>query len=227
MYAIALAFLVFNRKYSLPKRYHYQVFHAISFMENEFNQQQSDSSKNPGPRMGGQSSLTKFGFTQKKFDLTAEQARIANHKLQKNGKDVIKIVAFAGTGKTTTLIKMCQEHPNLKFLVVMYNADVAKHAREVFPVNATCKTAHALAFQKVGFAFKQRDMLCDNIKAKDIIDSDLMSRDLGEGSGNFMQRAAQIQNTIESFMNSDDDCITTEHVPSRWRKAGSIEGVYK
>ena len=30
------------------------------------------------------------------FKLTAEQARIANHKLVKGGKDMIKIVAFAG-----------------------------------------------------------------------------------------------------------------------------------
>ena len=37
MYCIALAFLIFNREKSLPLKYHYQVFHAISFFENEFN----------------------------------------------------------------------------------------------------------------------------------------------------------------------------------------------
>jgi F-box protein 18 (helicase) len=41
--------------------------------------------------------------------------------LNPTSSDVIKIVAFAGTGKTTTLIHLCKENPGLKFLVVMYN----------------------------------------------------------------------------------------------------------
>ena len=43
--------------------------------------------------------LTKSGkqvAEEKTFMLTAEQARIANHKLVKGGRDMIKIVAFAG-----------------------------------------------------------------------------------------------------------------------------------
>jgi hypothetical protein len=37
MYCVALAFLVFKRDFGLPQKYHYNVFHAISFFENEFN----------------------------------------------------------------------------------------------------------------------------------------------------------------------------------------------
>ena len=37
---------------------------------------------------------------QKTVNLTAEQARIAKHKLAKDGKDIIKIVAFAGMHNT-------------------------------------------------------------------------------------------------------------------------------
>jgi hypothetical protein len=47
--------------------------------------------------------------------------RIIHHPLNPKSSDVIKIVAFAGTGKTTTLINLCKENPNLKFLVIMYN----------------------------------------------------------------------------------------------------------
>ena len=32
-----------------------------------------------------------------------------------------------------------------------------------------------------------------------------------------MQRAAQIVDTLESFMNSPDDQIEMEHVPNRWK----------
>lgn len=111
MYAICTAFLAFNRQYKLPSKMHYQVFHSIAFFENEFNLTLKSEKEKAAP---GQSNLTQFGFTKRSFQLTAEQARIANHNLSKDGKDVIKIVAFAGTGKTTTLIKMCQEHPHLK-----------------------------------------------------------------------------------------------------------------
>ena len=38
-----------------------------------------------------------------------------------------------------------------------------------------------------------------------------------KGAGNFMQRAAQIVDTLESFMNSPDDQIEMEHVPNRWK----------
>ena len=37
VYSIALAFLVFHREYGLPSKWHYNVFHAIGFMEAAFN----------------------------------------------------------------------------------------------------------------------------------------------------------------------------------------------
>ena len=38
-----------------------------------------------------------------------------------------------------------------------------------------------------------------------------------KGAGNFMQRAAQIVDTLENFMNSTDEQIDMEHVPNRWK----------
>ena len=60
-YAIALAFLVFHRRFGLPSKWHYNMFHAISIIENEYNggieAKKTDIKK-------GQTSLTQtFGFT--------------------------------------------------------------------------------------------------------------------------------------------------------------------
>ena len=79
---------------------------------------------------------------------------------------MIKIVAFAGTGKTTTLIKMCKENPDLKFLVVVFNKTVSENAKTVFPcyLNVNCSTAHSLACKKVGVHYKSK--LCENLKPK-------------------------------------------------------------
>lgn len=100
----------------------------------------------------------------------------------------------------------------------MYNKSVAEHAKEVFPKhNVTCATAHSLAMKNVGWQYS----ICDNLKAKDIIDSGLMTAHK-KGIGNYLQRAAQILNTIETFMGSPDFEIEMEHVPLRW-KEGNIK----
>jgi F-box protein 18 (helicase) len=148
--------------------------------------------------------------------LTAEQMRIAHHKLQKDGNELIKIVAFAGTGKTTTLIKMCQEHPNLNFLVVMYNKGAREHAETVFPRNNTkCVTAHSLAYNTTGKFYRHK--FAFNLKAKDIMDSNCMSESGGsKHSGSFAQKAAQVLQTVQNFLNSPDNEISMENVPIRW-----------
>jgi F-box protein 18 (helicase) len=147
--------------------------------------------------------------------------RIAHHKLEEDGHELIKIVAFAGTGKTTTLIKMCQEHPNLNFLVVMYNKGAQKHAETVFPRNNTkCVTSHSLAYSTTGQFYSHK--FAFNLKAKDIMDSNCMGESGGsKHSGSFAQKAAQVLRTVENFLNSPDDEITMENVPIRWLVKGS------
>ncbi len=210
MYCIATAFLAFKRKHGLPQRYHYNVFHAISFFESAFK----------SPVVSGVREAKR---------LTAEQMRIAQHRLVKGRTDLIKIVAFAGTGKTTSLIKMCEEHPDLKFLVIMYNKSAQLYAEEVFPrENTVCSTAHAVAFNLFGYRYKHKSTL--NLKTKDIIDSSILkSRKIlplvrpkpaygkaANDRGGHFRRAAQVLRTLENFMNSADEEITTENVPSMW-----------
>ena len=64
---------------------------------------------------------------------TAEQLKIIHHPFSKERRDLIKIVAFAGTGKTTTLVRLAENYPNLRFLVVVYNKSVRIPAEQQFP----------------------------------------------------------------------------------------------
>ena len=76
----------------MPAKYHYQVFHAISFFENEFNVGADFLRSQKVPN-----GSTNVDSTKKpEFQLTAEQARIAHHKLSTTEQDIIKIIAFAG-----------------------------------------------------------------------------------------------------------------------------------
>ena len=108
---------------------------------------------------------------------------------------------------------MCEDNPDLKFLVVVYNKSTQKHAEEHFPKkNTTCITAHSLAWNAVGFRYNGPYI---NLKARDIMNTNLLE---GMGFTIKQQRAGQIAKTIDNFMNSNDPEIESEHVPSRWTK---------
>ncbi|BFU76955.1 UvrD-helicase domain-containing protein [Arcobacter sp. 15-2] len=58
----------------------------------------------------------------------------------------IKINAFAGTGKTTTLKLISQTYPTKKILYLAFNSAIKNEATSIFPSNTHVKTTHGLAF---------------------------------------------------------------------------------
>lgn len=58
--------------------------------------------------------------------------------------------AFAGTGKTSTLVKYAEKHPELRMLYIAFNHSVREEADEKFPTNVLCKTSHQLAWPSFG-----------------------------------------------------------------------------
>ena len=71
---------------------------------------------------------------------TEEQKRI----LEARGR-VIKINARAGTGKTTTLRLIAENHPNEKILYLVFNRKNREEAEKIFPKNVKIATVHAFA----------------------------------------------------------------------------------
>ena len=139
LYMLAALLLYYERVQKLPSRFHYIVFHALYFLENDWAVTPlRDSTPAPpvsGKKTAGQQSLMAFGFNKtvpSKLP-TAEQLRIIQHPFNKERKDLIKIVAFAGTGKTTTLVRLTENYPNLRFLMVVYNKSVRIQAEQLFP----------------------------------------------------------------------------------------------
>jgi len=221
LYLLATFLLYFSRHFGNVQktftRIHYQVFHALYFLENEWSATPLPSlnRSSSSNKSRGQQSLMNFGFekTVPSKIPTAEQQRIIQHPLDKERKDLIKIVAFAGTGKTTTLVKMAENNPHLKFLLVVYNKSVRIHAESQFPANVVCKTVHQMAWAKCGFMFSQK--MTSNLKAKDILDSDLLT-ERGEGESSLFRRSGQVLAALNSFLNSSDLEIDLEHVPTTW-----------
>lgn len=86
--------------------------------------------------------------------LTPEQKEIVSTGL--SGEDLLKIIAFAGTGKTTTLASYALNRPRNRFLYVAFNKSMQLDAARKFPSNVRCRTAHALAFPQFGSRYKHK-----------------------------------------------------------------------
>lgn len=61
------------------------------------------------------------------------------------GQD-LKTKAFAGSGKTSTLVAIAKALPDKRILYLAYNKAIQLDAEKKFPDNVDCKTAHSLAF---------------------------------------------------------------------------------
>ncbi len=68
----------------------------------------------------------------------------------------LKIMAFAGTGKTSSLVAYTQARPGMRFLYVAFNKSVQLEAAARFPSNVVARTSHALAFRTHGHLHKER-----------------------------------------------------------------------
>ncbi|NXK22344.1 FBH1 helicase, partial [Arenaria interpres] len=182
-----------KQKQVLKQLIHYNIFYCLYLMENTSVTMQPVEEETP------------VGWP--KIKLTHEQQRILNHKIEHG--QIVKIMAFAGTGKTSTLVKYAEKFPDLNFLYVTFNKAVAERGKSVFPSNVTCKTFHSLAFGSVGKHYKEKGKLNFSKMSVYSISFLLQNR---EGQSLFV-RGKTVSQTLENFFASSDDEICEEHTP--------------
>ncbi|XP_029350901.1 F-box DNA helicase 1 isoform X2 [Echeneis naucrates] len=171
----------------ISSKLHYNIYYVLHLMEN------------------GPFSLSSYQGRGPQIQLTGEQQQILSHNIRRD--HVVKIIAFAGTGKTTTLVKYAEQRPDLRFLYVAFNKSVASEAARCFPRNVDCKTAHSLAFKDIGKRYCLHRKITPNLNPFTI------NSVLPEGRGGFV-RAKIVSRTLNAFLASVDETITTRHVPS-------------
>lgn len=128
---------------------------------------------------------------------TPEQALITNF----SGSQLV-VVAFAGTGKTTTLIKYALNNPNYRMLYIAYNRTVRDEAAAKFPKNVECKTSHQLAYASIGKQYQHKQK--NNLSFKDI------GQALNEQNWEIVKDVLQ---TLNHFLASIDEEILLGHTP--------------
>ncbi|MBF0289354.1 MAG: UvrD-helicase domain-containing protein [SAR324 cluster bacterium] len=131
---------------------------------------------------------------------TPAQQTIISHPIQPH--EVVKVHAFAGTGKTSTLIYFSQARLKMRFLYVAFNKSVQLEAAGKFPSHVICKTAHSLAWRGFGSRFKHK--LEFGLKANTVMDA----LELEE-----YEAAKFTLETLHRFLVSADPTLYSAHVP--------------
>ncbi len=128
---------------------------------------------------------------------TPEQQAVIDYDL-KSGS-ALKVIAFAGAGKTSTLNEYAKARPMDQFLYCAFNKTTQVEAESKFPANVMSRTIHSLAYQAVGRKFANLGNLPFFLITK------MFSVDV--------YRATLISRSLDNWFNSADDHIDEKHVP--------------
>ena len=149
-----------------------------------------------------------------RFKLTQEQQIILDFaKTCQN----FKIIALAGTGKTTTLKHVAHVLPR-NGQYIAFNREIVNSAKRIFPHTVTCNTAHSLAFHTLGNRYSDRlnrlrrfskYELTDWLQTKDF----LFTSPVGERKCPAVFMAQLAQQTVKRFCKSADTSLLVEHIP--------------
>lgn len=129
------------------------------------------------------------------MNLTEEQAQVATYPGQR-----LVVKAYAGTGKTSTLIQYALNNPHDRILYLAYNRAIRDEACGKFPANVDCKTSHQLAFHACGKNLANK--LSANLRLKDIAHA---------ANSNNWTFARDVFDTINQFVASDAPAISAKH----------------
>ncbi|KAK2555635.1 F-box DNA helicase 1 [Acropora cervicornis] len=200
-YCLASIFYHLATQNRIDSGLHYRVYYALYLYENSYQATHSPITSVFDGDPCKQQSIRKQRSLGEKLKLTHEQVRILKHDV--NIGEVAKIVAFAGTGKTTTLVQYTKMRPRTKFLNVVYNKSTQLQAVEIFPSNVESRTVHSLAYQAVGFRYKAK--LAYAVSVRNIMNA-LPSE------GGFLH-ARRVEDTLKNFIASASTTVKKKHIP--------------
>ncbi len=123
-------------------------------------------------------------------------------------------MAYAGSGKTTTLVEYVRAHRDQNFLVLMFNKSAAMDAEKRFTSNATCKTINSVAWNYVCYRLGySRERMNFYITVSSILSKGLPKEKKTLKGYNKFWRAQIILETLKNFFASRHEVISEEDVP--------------
>lgn len=129
---------------------------------------------------------------------------------------ITSVMAYAGCGKSTTLVGYAKARPKMRILYLCFNRSVAIEARQTFQAagagNVKALTMHSLAYNLFG---KPLAAMAEN-KLVPTVDAALVVEFLGvAGIPDIKKRAVALfaLRTISTYCNTPDEGITHDHLP--------------
>ncbi|MEA3290193.1 MAG: AAA family ATPase [Campylobacterota bacterium] len=114
----------------------------------------------------------------------------------------IKINAFAGTGKTSTLKLIANEYKTKKILYLAFNTSIKNEASSIFPNNTNVKTTHGLAYAAIK---KNTDIDLNSLV-------NYRAVDISKEFNITYNQAVGTLKIFENFCNSAKESITKEDI---------------
>lgn len=157
-------------------------------------------------------------------ELSHEQARAV--ALASRGSDA-RIVARAGSGKTSTLAALAEASPAKRALYLAFNRSIAAEARQRFPRHVRVTTLHALAYAAVvgsspAFRRKFRSgggrLDTPTLTRLAGLEGQAIRGRAGTGATETARHAAHVRATLAGFCASADASVTRAHVPPGLRR---------
>lgn len=151
--------------------------------------------------------------TRSKFKPTDEQKVALDAFLAGSS---LKINAFAGTGKTSTL-QLLSNATGAKGQYIAFNRNIVGDAKEKFADTVDCSTSHSLAFRAAPAGYKADiGKMTNRCTAKLLVEAfDLKRRRFGDKyTVNADSQGYLYIETIRRYAQSADDEIGSQHVPT-------------
>jgi UvrD/REP helicase N-terminal domain/UvrD-like helicase C-terminal domain len=124
----------------------------------------------------------------------------------------LKISAFAGAGKTTTLLGIANSAPNKKGLYLAFNKEIADEAMKKFPKNVDCRTTHSLAYQFAASRYSREKLSggMNAVRCAELLN--LQPINLGENRNYSARQVGQwVAETLQNFCQSDSQEFGPQH----------------
>jgi hypothetical protein len=143
--------------------------------------------------------------------LTDEQAGAV--ELFKNAQ-TLKVNAFAGTGKTSTLVAVASS-TNKNGLYLAFNKSIAAEASAKFPKSVDCRTTHSLAFRAAPSIYKGNISKLTHPLLGNHVAQLLEIEEIQVGNITLKPRSLGFltTKTIQRYCQSGDEELTVRHVP--------------
>lgn len=145
------------------------------------------------------------------MNLTDEQARAVD--LFQSSR-ALKISAFAGTGKTSTLTAVA-ESTQKNGLYLAFNKSIAAEAKTKFPRSVDCRTTHSLAFRAVPSIYRGNDAKLTHSLHSNHVVKLLGIEEVAVGGISLKPRTLGFltAKTVQRFCQSGDVDVGSSHVP--------------